>query len=112
MRLGGTANLDVEAISTGCLSLDMALELCKKGRIIEYWTKSSGKTTLALHIVLNVKKMVEATFIDAENTLDPEYAKNLGVAQTTYWFSRDSGEQALDILPKVARNGCFGCYCY
>ena len=80
MRLGGTATLDVETISTGCLSLDMALGVggVPKGRIIEvFGPESSGKTTLALHIVAECQKNGgKAAFIDAENALDPEYAKN------------------------------------
>src|SRR6056300_1399143 len=92
MRLGGTATLEVEAISTGCLSLDMALGVggVPKGRIVEvFGPESSGKTTLAL-------------FIDAENALDPEYAKNLGCNADDLLVSQpDSGEQALDILQKL-----------
>jgi recombination protein RecA len=106
MRLGGTANLDVEAISTGCLSLDMALGVggVPKGRIIEvFGPESSGKTTLALHIVAECqKKGGKAAFIDAENALDPEYAKNLGCNADDLLVSQpDSGEQALDILQKL-----------
>ena len=103
MRLGGTANLDVEAISTGCLSLDMALGVggVPKGRIIEvFGPESSGKTTLALHIVAECQKNGgKAAFIDAENALDPEYAKNLGCNADDLLVSQpDSGEQALDSL--------------
>ncbi len=106
MRLGGTANLDVEAISTGCLSLDMALGVggVPKGRIIEvFGPESSGKTTLALHIVAECQKNGgKAAFIDAENALDPEYAKNLGCNAEDLLVSQpDSGEQALDILQKL-----------
>ena len=106
MRLGGTANLDVEAISTGCLSLDMALGVggVPKGRIIEvFGPESSGKTTLALHIVAECEKNGgKAAFIDAENALDPEYAKNLGCNADDLLVSQpDSGEQALDILQKL-----------
>ena len=106
MRLGGTANLDVEAISTGCLSLDMALGVggVPKGRIIEvFGPESSGKTTLALHIVADCQKNGgKAAFIDAENALDPEYAKNLGCNADDLLVSQpDSGEQALDILQKL-----------
>ncbi len=106
MRLGGTANLDVEAISTGCLSLDMALGVggVPKGRIIEvFGPESSGKTTLALHIVAECQKNGgKAAFIDAENALDPEYAKNLGCNAKDLLVSQpDSGEQALDILQKL-----------
>jgi len=106
MRLGGTANFDVEAISTGCLSLDMALGVggVPKGRIIEvFGPESSGKTTLALHIVAECQKNGgKAAFIDAENALDPEYAKNLGCNADDLLVSQpDSGEQALDILQKL-----------
>ena len=106
MRLGGTANLDVEAISTGCLSLDMALGVggVPKGRIIEvFGPESSGKTTLALHIVAECQKNGgKAAFIDAENALDPEYAQNLGCNADDLLVSQpDSGEQALDILQKL-----------
>jgi len=106
MRLGGTANLDVEVISTGCLSLDMALGVggVPKGRIIEvFGPESSGKTTLALHIVAECQKNGgKAAFIDAENALDPEYAKNLGCNADDLLVSQpDSGEQALDILQKL-----------
>ena len=106
MRLGGTASLDVEAISTGCLSLDMALGVggVPKGRIIEvFGPESSGKTTLALHIVAECQKNGgKAAFIDAENALDPEYSKNLGCNADDLLVSQpDSGEQALDILQKL-----------
>jgi len=106
MRLGGTASLDVEAISTGCLSLDMALGVggVPKGRIVEvFGPESSGKTTLALHIVAECQKNGgKAAFIDAENALDPEYAKNLGCNSDDLLVSQpDSGEQALDILQKL-----------
>ena len=106
MRLGGTASLDVESISTGCLSLDMALGVggVPKGRIVEvFGPESSGKTTLALHIVAECQKNGgKAAFIDAENALDPEYAKNLGCNADDLLVSQpDSGEQALDILQKL-----------
>ena len=106
MRLGGTATLDVETISTGCLSLDMALGVggVPKGRIVEvFGPESSGKTTLALHIVYECQKNGgKAAFIDAENALDTEYAKNLGCNADDLLVSQpDSGEQALDILQKL-----------
>lgn len=106
MSLGGTDTLDVEAISTGCLSLDMALGVggVPKGRIIEvFGPESSGKTTLALHIVAECQKHGgSAAFIDAENALDPEYAKNLGCNADDLLVSQpDSAEQALDILQKL-----------
>jgi len=106
MRLGGTATLDVEAISTGCLSLDMALGVggVPKGRVVEiFGPEASGKTTLALHIVAECQKNGgKAAFIDAENALDPEYAKNLGCNADDLLVSQpDSAEQALDILQKL-----------
>ncbi len=106
MRLGGTATLDVEAISTGCLSLDMALGVggVPRGRVVEiFGPEASGKTTLALHIVAECQKNGgKAAFIDAENALDPEYAKNLGCNADDLLVSQpDSAEQALDILQKL-----------
>jgi recombination protein RecA len=106
MRLGGTVALDVESISTGCLSLDMALGVggVPKGRIVEiFGPESSGKTTLALHIIAECQKNGgKAAFIDAENALDPEYAQNLGCNADDLLVSQpDSGEQALDILQKL-----------
>ena len=106
MRLGGTVALDVESISTGCLSLDMALGVggVPKGRVIEiFGPESSGKTTLALHIIAECQKNGgKAAFIDAENALDPEYAQNLGCNADDLLVSQpDSGEQALDILQKL-----------
>ena len=110
MRLGGTATLDVEAISTGCLSLDMALGVggVPKGRVVEiFGPEASGKTTLALHIVAECQKNGgKAAFIDAENALDPEYAKNLGCNADDLLVSQpDSAEQALDILQKLLETG-------
>jgi recombination protein RecA len=110
MRLGGTATLDVEAISTGCLSLDMALGVggVPKGRVVEiFGPEASGKTTLALHIVAECQKNGgQAAFIDAENALDPEYAKNLGCNADDLLVSQpDSAEQALDILQKLLETG-------
>ena len=110
MRLGGTATLDVEAISTGCLSLDMALGVggVPKGRVVEiFGPEASGKTTLALHIVAECQKNGgQAAFIDAENALDPEYAKNLGCNADELLVSQpDSAEQALDILQKLLETG-------
>ena len=110
MRLGGTATLDVEAISTGCLSLDMALGVggVPKGRVVEiFGPEASGKTTLALHIVAECQKNGgQAAFIDAENALDHEYAKNLGCNADDLLVSQpDSAEQALDILQKLLETG-------
>jgi recombination protein RecA len=106
MRLGGTANLDVEAISTGCLTIYRALGVGgePKAKIIELFVpESSVNTTLALHIVAECQKNGgKAAFIDAENALDPEYAKNLGCNADDLLVSQpDSGEQALDILQKL-----------
>ena len=107
MKLGDeSARLDVEATSTGSLGLDIALGIggLPKGRIIEiYGPESSGKTTLALHIIAECQKNGgSAAFIDAENALDPIYAENLGCKPDDLLVSQpDSGEQALDILQKL-----------
>ena len=108
MRLGGDTKLEVDAISTGSLSLDMALGIggVPRGRVIEiFGPESSGKTTLALHIVAQCQKNGgSAAFIDAENALDPIYAKNLGCNTDDLLVSQpDSGEQALDILEKLVQ---------
>ncbi|MBQ6558125.1 MAG: recombinase RecA, partial [Clostridia bacterium] len=110
MRLGQTANLNVESIPTGSVSLDAALGIggVPKGRIVEiYGPESSGKTTLALHIVAEAqKKGGEAAFIDAEHALDPEYAQNLGVNIDSLLVSQpDNGEQALEITEALVRSG-------
>ena len=110
MRLGGTATLDVEAISTGCLSLDMALGVggVPKGRIVEvFGPESSGKTTLALHIIAECQKNGgSAAFIDVENALDTIYAENLGCKPDDLLVSQpDTAEQALDILQKLLETG-------
>jgi recombination protein RecA len=103
MRLGEEQmNLEVEAISTGALSLDAALGVggVPRGRIIEvYGPESSGKTTLAIHIVANAQKNGGyAAFVDAEHALDPKYAGQLGVDVKNLLISQpDSGEQALEI---------------
>ncbi len=96
MRLGDSQKLNVEAIPTGALPLDLALGIggIPKGRIIElYGNESSGKTTLALHIIAEAQKMDGiAAFIDAEHALDPKYAKNLGVNIDNLLISQpDSG---------------------
>ena len=107
MRMGADhVSISENVISTGCLSLDVALGVggIPKGRIIEvFGPESSGKTTLALHIVAECQKNGgKAAFIDAENALDPEYAKNLGCNADDLLVSQpDSGEQALDILQKL-----------
>lgn len=111
MKLGeSTRNLNVETVPTGSLSLDLALGLggVPKGRIIEiYGPESSGKTTVALHMVSEVQKRGGiAGFIDAEHALDPVYAKNIGVDIDNLYISQpDSGEQALDIAEAMVRSG-------
>lgn len=108
MRLDGSQHIDVETISTGSLSLDIALGGgVPKGRIVEiYGPESSGKTTLSLHIVAEVQKNGGiAAFIDAEHALDPSYAKRLGVNIDTLLVSQpDSGEQALEIVETLVRS--------
>lgn len=111
MKLGdSSANMNVETVPTGCLSLDIALGLggIPKGRIIEvYGPESSGKTTVALHMVAEVqKKGGIAGFIDAEHALDPVYAKNIGVDIDNLYISQpDNGEQALEITETMVRSG-------
>jgi len=110
MRLGGETKLNVESIPTGSLSLDVALGIggVPRGRVIEvFGPESSGKTTLALHVVAECQKNGgNAAFIDAENALDPIYAKNLGCNTDDLLVSQpDSGEQALDILERLVSTG-------
>lgn len=111
MKLGDSgANMNIETIPTGSLSLDIALGLggIPKGRIIEvYGPESSGKTTVALHMVAEVQKRGGiAGFIDAEHALDPVYAKNIGVDIDNLYISQpDSGEQALEITETMVRSG-------
>lgn len=110
MRLGETGSLNVEAISTGSISLDNATGIggFPRGRIVEiYGPESSGKTTLALQVVAEAqKKGGEAAFIDAEHALDPDYAQNLGVDVNSLLVSQpDNGEQALEIAEALARSG-------
>lgn len=110
IKLGNTAALDVEAVSTGSLGLDMATGIggLPRGRIIEiYGPESSGKTTLALHAVAEVQKQGgTAAFVDAEHALDPLYAKNLGVDVDSLLVSQpDDGEQGLAIAEALARSG-------
>lgn len=111
MKLGeSTANLNVECIPTGSLSLDLALGIggVPKGRVVEiYGPESSGKTTVALHMVAEVQKRGGiAGFIDAEHALDPVYAKNIGVDIDNLYISQpDSGEQALEITETMVRSG-------
>lgn len=111
MKLGdNSANMNVETVPTGSLSLDIALGLggLPKGRIIEiYGPESSGKTTVALHCVAEVQKRGGiAGFIDAEHALDPVYAKNIGVDIDNLYISQpDCGEQALEITETMVRSG-------
>ena len=110
MKLGEFTAMNVEAIPTGALSLDIALGIggVPRGRIIEiYGPESSGKTTLALHIISEAQKMNgEVAFIDAEHALDPVYAKNLGVDIDSLIVSQpDTGEQALEIAEALIRSG-------
>ena len=111
MRLGDpAAQVAVETIPTGSLSLDLALGLggVPKGRIVEiYGPESSGKTTVALHMIAEVQKRGGiAGFIDAEHALDPVYAKNIGVDIDELYISQpDSGDQALEITETMVRSG-------
>lgn len=110
MKLGEGARQDIEVISTGALSLDVALGVggVPKGRTIEiYGPESSGKTTLALHIVAEAQKTGgTAAYIDAEHALDPKYSKKLGVDVDNLYISQpDFGEQALEILETLVRSG-------
>ncbi len=110
MRLGENAGMEIKSVPTGSLSLDVALGIggVPKGRIIEiFGPESSGKTTLALHIVAEVQKAGgEAAFIDAEHALDPVYARALGVDTDSLLVSQpDYGEQALEITEALVRSG-------
>ena len=110
MRLGDKTTVNVDAIPTGALALDVALGIggIPRGRIIEiYGPESSGKTTLAQHIVAECQKRGGiAAFVDAEHALDPEYARNLGVNIDELLISQpDTGEQALDITEELVRSG-------
>ena len=110
MRLGEVRRVNVDAIPTGSLSLDMALGIggVPKGRIIElFGPESSGKTTLALHIVAEAQKRKGlAAFVDAEHALDPEYAKRIGVDVNNLLISQpDTGEQALEIVETLVKSG-------
>ncbi len=110
MKLGQNATMNVESISTGSLSLDMALGIggLPRGRIVEiYGPESSGKTTVALHVVAEAQKAGgEAAFIDVEHALDPVYAKALGVDIDSLIVSQpDTGEQALEICEALVRSG-------
>jgi len=110
MKLGQGAVLDIEAVSTGSIGLDIALGIggLPKGRIIEvYGPESSGKTTLALHVVSEEQKAGGiCAFVDAEHALDPQYAKKLGVNLDDLLISQpDAGEQALEITETLVRSG-------
>ena len=111
MKLGdSSAQVSVETVPTGCLSLDLALGLggVPKGRVIEvYGPESSGKTTVALHMIAEVQKRGGiAGFVDAEHALDPVYAKNIGVDIDELYISQpDSGDQALEIAETMVRSG-------
>lgn len=110
MKLGEHAHVDVDVIATGSLALDIALGVggVPRGRILEiYGPESSGKTTVALHMVAEAQKLGgEAAYIDAEHALDPIYAQNLGVDIDNLFVSQpDSGEQGLEICEALARSG-------
>ena len=109
MRLGEAKTMKVDAVTTGCLSLDIALGVggVPRGRIIEiYGPESSGKTTLAQHIVAEVQKAGGlAAYVDAEHALDPEYAQKIGVNINDLFISQpDTGEQALEIVETLVRS--------
>ncbi|MFA6729848.1 MAG: recombinase RecA [Eubacteriales bacterium] len=113
MRLGDNAAMEVKAVSTGSLSLDLALGIggIPKGRIVEvYGPESSGKTTVALHMIAEVQKEGgDAAFIDAEHALDPIYAKSLGVNINDLLVSQpDDGETALEVCDALVRSGAVG----
>ena len=110
MKLGENASMNVEAISTGSLSLDLALGIggIPKGRVVEiYGPESSGKTTIALHVIAQAQKAGgEAAFIDVEHALDPVYAANLGIDIDSLLVAQpDTGEQALEIAEALVRSG-------
>jgi recombination protein RecA len=110
MKLGDNSRMNIETISTGSVGLDLALGIggVPRGRIVEiYGPESSGKTTVALHMIAEAQKAGgEAAFIDAEHALDPNYAKNLGVDTDNLIVSQpDTGEQALEICEALVRSG-------
>lgn len=109
MKLGDSKEMEIASVPTGCLSLDLALGVggMPRGRIIEvYGPESSGKTTLAQHVIAEVQKIGgTAAFIDAEHALDPEYAKKIGININDLLISQpDNGEQALEILETLVRS--------
>ncbi len=109
MRLGADEKMDVAVIPTGCLSLDLALGIggMPRGRVIEiYGPESSGKTTLALHVIAEAQRLGGvAAFIDAEHALDVTYARKLGVKTEDLLISQpDSGEQAMEITEILVRS--------
>jgi recombination protein RecA len=113
MQFGSKEKIDIDVIPTGALSLDIALGIggIPKGRIVEiYGPESSGKTTLAMHILAEAQKKGEAVaFIDAEHALDPKYAENIGLDVEELYISQpDFGEQALEILETLVRSAAFG----
>ncbi len=110
MKLGEGAKIKTDVISTGSITLDLATGICgiPRGRVVEiYGPESSGKTTLALHMIAEAqKKGGQAAFVDAEHALDVNYAKNLGVNVEDFLISQpDSGEQALEIVDTLVRSG-------
>ena len=114
MKLGQNVTMQVDAISTGSLSLDLALGIggLPRGRIVEvYGPEASGKTTLALHCIAEAQKIGgEVAFIDVEHALDPVYAKALGVDIDSMLVSQpDTGEQALEICEALVRSGAIDC---
>ena len=114
MKLGENANQKIDVVSTGCLTLDMALGIggLPRGRIVEiYGPESSGKTTVALHVIAEAQRNGgTAAFIDAEHALDPTYAQRLGVDIDNLYVSQpDNGEQALEIAESLVRSGSIDC---
>jgi len=112
MRLNEKSIVPVEAIPTGCLTVDLALGIggLPRGRIVEiYGPESSGKTTLSLHVIAEAQKLGgNVAFIDAEHALDPIYASKLGIDLSKLYISQpDNGEQALDITDSLVRSGAF-----
>ena len=110
MKLGDNTHMNIDVISTGAIGLDAALGVggLPRGRIVEiYGPESSGKTTVALHVIAEAQKAGgEAAFIDAEHALDPVYAAKLGVNLDELYISQpDNGEQALDIAEYLVRSG-------